>query len=174
MVTNVESLGKLIRGKSMDRERNRGLTPKSLWRWPSFIPSMWEDVEDKMSQWIGTESDISVSEDDKNIYVEAHMPGLSSKDIDVSLNNNTLWISGERREEEKDRNRRFYRQSKRSFNFQVELPGQVEENTEQAEYKDGILKITFAKKYESNMKKIAVKGSTSNHNENQNQTQQKK
>ncbi|WP_068471193.1 Hsp20/alpha crystallin family protein [Candidatus Protochlamydia phocaeensis] len=145
----------------MDRGRN--LVPRSFFRFPSSFPSLWEEMEDKMNQWIGwgNETGVSVSEDDQNIYVEAQLPGLKSEDIDISFHQNTLWIKGEKKEEEEDKDKKFYRRARNSFFYQVELPAQIEENTEQANYQDGILKITFKKTQQSQMRKIPIKSEES-------------
>lgn len=155
----------------MDRDphRNRGKTflPDLF----SSFPTSWEDFEDKMGYWFGKTTGVTVSEDDKNVYVEAHLPGLKPEELDVSLDRNTLKISGERKEESKDDERKFHSRAQRSFYYQVELPTQVEENTEQAQYQNGILQISFKKTRKDNIKKIAVKqgfsGSTSSKPDNE-------
>lgn len=148
----------------MNRDRN--LT-KSIWQYPktffsSNMPS-WDDVEETVNQWLGKNSGITVSEDEKNVYVEAHVPGLTPDDIQVSLDRNTLRIRAEKEEEEeKDEDRKFHRRAQNAFFYQVELPSQVEENTEQAHYQDGVLKISFNKTHRDNIRKIHVKSSSKN------------
>ncbi len=134
------------------------LVRRSLFRLPSSLPNLWEEMEDKMSQWMGWsgESGVSVSEDNQNVYVEAQLPGLKADDLDISFHQNTVWIKGERKEEEEDKDRKFYRRAKSSYFYQVDLPTQVEENTEQANYKEGILTITFKKTQQSQTRKISV------------------
>lgn len=142
----------------MDRGRN--LIPRSLFR--SF-PSLWEDMEDRMSQFMnwGSDTGVSVSEDNENVYVEAHLPGLTSDDLDIAFHQNTLWIKGSKKEEEEDKDKKFYRRAKNSFFYQVDLPTQVEENTEEAQYQDGVLRITFKKTRQGQMRKISVGGGSS-------------
>jgi HSP20 family protein len=152
----------------MDQNPNRNLPQRSLFRFPtSFFPSLWEEMGDRMNQLIGREGDtgISVSEDDKNVYVEAHLPGLKSSDIDISVHQNTLWIKGEKQEEEEDKEKKYYSRAKRTFYYQVELPSQVEESSEQAQYQDGVLKITFKKTQTSQVRKIPI-GSGNKQNKN--------
>jgi HSP20 family protein len=142
----------------MDRNRERGLVPHSFFRFPASIPSLWEELEDRMSQWMGGEGNtgVTVSEDDKNVYIEAQLPGLKPDDIDISVHQNTLWIKGEKKEDEEDKDKKFYRRARNTFYYQVELPSQVEENSEQAQFKDGILKIIFKKTQQSQVRKIPV------------------
>jgi len=122
------------------------------------IPSLWDELGEKMGQWMGSNKGVTVSEDKNKVYIEADLPGLSSKDLDISLHQHTLIIKGHKKEETEDKERRFYRRAQRSFYYEVELPSSVEENTEQAFYEDGVLKITFNKTAEGHMRKISIKG----------------
>ncbi len=142
----------------MDRGRN--LTLSSFFRPSSLFPNLWEEVGDRLSQRSGSENStgVTVSEDDQNIYIEAQLPGLTSNEIDVSLNQNTLWIRGEKLEEEEDRNRKYYRRASNTFFYQVDLPSQVEENSEQAQFQNGVLKINFKKIHQNQVRKIAIGG----------------
>lgn len=139
-------------------DRNQGLVPRSLFNWSTSFPNLWEDVENRMSQWMGSNANtgISVSEDDKNIYVEAQLPGLQAKDLDISLHQNTLWIKGEKKEEEEDKDRKYYRRARHSFFYQVELPSQAEEQSEQVSFQDGVLTLTFKKIQQAQVRKISV------------------
>lgn len=150
----------------MSRERN--FIPRSLLRWPTALPNLWEEMEDRMGRWMGSSEDtgVSVSEDDQNVYVDAQLPGLTSDDLDISVHQNTLWIKGEKKEEESDKDKKYYRRARSSFFYQVELPSQVEESSEQAQFQDGILKITFKKTQQSQVRKIAVKNDSKTHSKN--------
>lgn len=123
-----------------------------------FLPSLWEEMEDRLGRWgVGEgNSGVSVSEDDQHVYVEAHLPGLKSDQIDISLNQNTLWIKGEKEDVEEKR-KKYYRKARSSFIYQVELPNQVEESSEVAQFEDGVLKISFNKTKQSQARKIAIK-----------------
>lgn len=159
----------------MAQDPERELAPRSFFRFPSF-PSLWEEMEGRLSQWVGGEvnTGISVSEDDQHIYVEAQMPGLKADNVDISLNQNTLWIKGEKQDEEKE-GKKYYRRARSSFFYQVDLPGQVEEKSEQAEFVDGVLKISFAKAKDSQVRKISVKQNNQSQSQpvNKNQSQHK-
>lgn len=150
----------------MDRERSRSLIPRSFQRFSSSLPSLWEEMEDRMSQWMGGDSEtgVTVSEDNQHVYVEAQLPGLKSEDLDISIHQNTIWIKGERKEEEKDKDKKFYRRARNSFFYQVELPSQVEEGTEQAEFQDGVLTVTFKKTQQNQVRKISVRGDNKSKN----------
>lgn len=133
------------------------LAPRSFWDFPTFrLPSIWGEDED----WplIEAPSGLSVSEDERNVYVEAAVPGIEPDDVDVTFDKGTLWIKGEAKEEEEDKKKKFYRKASRSFSYHVSVPSEVDPNTEpEATYKNGVMKITFAKSPSSQPKKIKVK-----------------
>jgi HSP20 family protein len=90
---------------------------------------------------------VDVSEDEKNIYVEADMPGLEQKDITVTLREDVLTISASREEqkEQKEKNYRTMERVSRSFRRQILLDKPVDKNKIDAQYKNGVLKLTLPK-----------------------------
>lgn len=132
------------------------LIPRRLLSFPT-LPSIWDEDED----WLNlpsTQTGLSISEDEKNIYVEAAVPGIDPNNIDVSYQDGYVWIHGEVKDEEKDKKRKYYRQSAKSFSYRVAIPGDVDTNAEpEATYKNGMMIITFAKSPASQPKKIKVK-----------------
>ena len=132
------------------------IVPKSFWSFPT--KSLLSDDDFFAPTVTGT--DLSVSEDDKNVYIEANMPGLDSDDIDVTYHKGQLWLRGDKKEEEKDKKRKFYRYSSNSFSYRLAVPGNINEKSEpDAEYKNGVMKVTFKKLAEAQPKKISVKKS---------------
>lgn len=134
------------------------LVPSSFWSFPSFrIPSLWEDWEEEEKELMkGVPSGLSVYEDDKNIYVEAAVPGIEPKDIEVTFDRGLLWIKAEAKEEEKGK--KYYRKASRSYSYRVAVPGEIDEKTEpSATCKNGVMTVVFAKKAKAQPKKIAVK-----------------
>lgn len=104
------------------------------------------------------ESNLSLSEDDKNVYVEAGMPGLNENEIEITLERGVLWIRGHKKEEQD--NKKYHYRAKRSYSYQLALPESVDESKEpEAHYEKGVLKVTFAKTKSSPVKKISVKKS---------------
>lgn len=125
-------------------------------RWFNRVPSF----ESFFSE-AGPTSGLQVSSDEKHVYIEAHLPGLKEADIEVSLADDTLWIKGEKKEETKDKKRKFYRKSMQSFSYCVPLGEEVDLASEpQAKCEDGILTVTFKKKKEiaKDVKKIKIQG----------------
>lgn len=142
-------------------------------RWKSLFPSpnraselfslgkFFEDLEHDFESLGSNQSGLSVSSDEKNVFIEAHVPGLTAKDVEVSLeSNNILWIKGTKKEEEKDKKRKFYRHCQTAFSYCIPLWEDIDLSVEpEALCKDGVMKITLTKKKEQQIeaKKIKVK-----------------
>jgi len=101
---------------------------------------------------------LDVYQDKDNVFVKTELPGMKKEDIQISLQDNTLTISGERKQEKEIkegdgfRSERFFGRFHRS----VALPVPVQTNTVKAQYKDGILTVTLAKAEEAKPKHIEV------------------
>ena len=100
---------------------------------------------------------VDLYEDKDSFIVKAELPGMEKKNIDVSLHDGALTISGERRHEERKegathRTERFYGKFQRT----VTLPTKVEGDKVKANYKDGILTISLPKAEEAKPKQIEV------------------
>jgi HSP20 family protein len=103
---------------------------------------------------------INIEEDEKEFKVEMAAPGFSKKDFKVNIENNVLVISAEKKDEKKEENKEFKR---REFNYSsferaFTLPESVNEDHINAQYNDGILKLTLPKVAESKkkMKEISI------------------
>ena len=92
---------------------------------------------------------IDIQETDKSYVVTEDLPGLDKDKINISISGTTLTLEGLREEvkENKDEKSGFYSQERSygSFSRVVELSGPVDETKVQAEYKNGVLKITLPK-----------------------------
>jgi HSP20 family protein len=107
---------------------------------------------------------VDVREDADHIYVEAELPGFRKDDVDITLENQTLTISAERKEQTDGgkenkgelllNERRYSRYSRflRSFT----LSPTVDEQSVNAKLADGVLTITLNKREESKPRKISV------------------
>jgi len=104
---------------------------------------------------------LDVYEDKDRYVVKAELPGLKKEEIDVSLDGNTLSISGERKQEEERKEGDNFRSERYFGRFQrsLTLPAMVDGNKIQASYKDGVLSITLPKSEEAKPKQIQVKTS---------------
>ncbi len=91
----------------------RDLISRSFFDFPSFrIPSLWEEMEDFLTLPEATSQEASggltVSEDEKNVYVEAALPGIDPDKVEITMDRGMLWVRGEAAEEEKDKKRKFF------------------------------------------------------------------
>jgi HSP20 family protein len=102
---------------------------------------------------------VDIYEDNDKYVVKAELPGLRKEDIQVSLEGNTLTISGERKHEEEKKEGESYRAERFFGRFQrsVTLPTAVQAGKIDASYKDGILTVTLPKSEEAKPKQIQVR-----------------
>ena len=101
---------------------------------------------------------LDVYEDKDSFVVKAELPGMKKEDIEVSLHDGSLSISGERKTESKREDSEVYRAERFFGRFQrtVTLPTTVAADKVKAAYNDGILTITLPKTEEAKPKKIDV------------------
>jgi HSP20 family protein len=101
---------------------------------------------------------LDVYEDKDNLYVKAELPGMKREDIEVTLHDGTLSISGERKNESKHEDADVYRSERFFGRFQrtVALSSTVAADKVKAQYKDGILTVTLPKTEEAKPKYIDV------------------
>ena len=101
---------------------------------------------------------MDVYEDEHNIILKLEVPGIEQKDLDIRLENNTLTVRGERKFEKEEKQENFHRIERRygSFERAFKLPNTVDAEKVNANYDNGVLKITLAKKAEAKPKQIQV------------------
>jgi HSP20 family protein len=101
---------------------------------------------------------VDVYEDEHNIVLTAETPGIDEKDLDISVENNVLTISGERKMENEDKQDNFHRieRSYGRFTRSFNLPPTVDADNVKAEFNNGVLKITLAKREEAKPKQIKI------------------
>ena len=101
-------------------------------------------------------ADISETED--RIFIQAELPGIGQKDIELTLQGNVLTIRGEKKHEKegKDENHylgdRYYGSFRRTF----QLPGDIDADKATAAFDKGVLKISVPKMEELKSKKIEI------------------
>lgn len=131
-----------------------------------FLPSLPRafDIEPMWRQWpsVGlARPAVDYSEDDKAYRITAELPGMSEKDIDVSLSGDTLTIKGEKRSEKEEKAKNYYlsERSYGSFQRSFTLPDGVDRDKIEASFATGVLTLTLPKTPETvkQQKKIEVK-----------------
>jgi len=102
---------------------------------------------------------IEISETDKAIEVSAEMPALERKDVEISIDDDTLTIRGEKKVEESqgDKNVQHSERTYGVFLRVLQVPPGVDPSSVQATLSNGVLKIAIPKPAKSEPKKIEVK-----------------
>jgi HSP20 family protein len=104
---------------------------------------------------------LDVAEDDKAFRVSVELPGMSDKDVAVTVEDRTLTIRGEKKEEKEKKDKDVFRRERAygSFRRTIELPGDVDAAKIEARFKDGVLAIDLPKTKEAQdrVKQIPVK-----------------
>ncbi len=109
----------------------------------------------EINEWVPA---VDVYEDKENIVIEVEVPGMKEEDLKVTLENNTLTISGERKFEKEEKDKNYYRMERAygSFSRSFMLPENVDTKGIKAKYKDGVLILTLPKKAEAKPQSIAI------------------
>jgi HSP20 family protein len=101
---------------------------------------------------------VDVYEDKDTLQVKAELAGLKKEDIEISLHDGCLSLSGERKEEKKQEGREVYRSERwvGRFHRTISLPCRVEADKIQATYNDGVLTVVLPKAEEAKPKQIPI------------------
>jgi HSP20 family protein len=125
---------------------------------------VWEDMD---PSWTATQPNarnpssawprVNLYDEGSNLVLKADVPGLSEKDVHVTLNESGLSISGARKVAPPD-GYSAHRQERSSFSFSrsLTLPCKVNPEQTQASVKNGVLTVTLAKAPEAQPRQIAV------------------
>ena len=101
---------------------------------------------------------VDIYEQNGNIVLQAELPGLDPKEVDVRVENNVLTLRGQRKLEESVNQDSYHRveRSYGSFTRSFTLPNVIDTEKIQANYKDGVLRLTLPTKEEAKPKQIAI------------------
>lgn len=148
------------------------MAEKELKRWEPFkeMRSLWDQVDrlfgdffgrfplERRVQAIGYPS-VDVEETKDSVIVTAELPGINKKEINITLGEDTLTVSGEKKREKEEKGRTFYRaeRSYGSFERTIPLPCEIETNKAKAAFENGILTINLPKSEKAKRKEVSVK-----------------
>jgi len=101
---------------------------------------------------------VDISEDEHNITLQAEIPGVTDKDLNITLDNNVLTITGERKFKEEEKKENFHRIERRygKFTRSFTLPAGVDPQGVNATFENGVLNITLPKRDELKPKQITI------------------
>lgn len=99
-----------------------------------------------------------VVESAEKVTVNVEIPGIDPKDVDVSIKGNSLTIKGRKRAERAEKGKQYHMAERTYGEFErtIDIPPFVEMEKAEAEYNNGILKITIPKTENAKTKQIPV------------------
>ena len=122
------------------------------------MPS-WARLSSEPSLAISPATD--VSENDKEFKITAELPGMESKDVQITAADGYVTIRGEKKEEKKEEREGYFRQERSYGSFQrvVALPDTANFDKAEANFKNGVLTLAIPKKAgaQSKERKIEIK-----------------
>jgi HSP20 family protein len=124
----------------------------------------WDPINDLYRGWPSERVGITfnpmfdVRETNDAFILQADMPGMVEKDLDISLTNNRLVVSGKRENEQEVKGETYYRSERTwgSFSRSFNLPSDVDANKVTAELKSGVLYVNLPKTGDSMARKITI------------------
>ena len=101
---------------------------------------------------------IDISETDNEYKIEAELPGINQKEIDVKIDNNILTIKGKKEDvkEEKEKNYHLRERYYGAFQRSISLPNNIEPEKIKARFENGVLNISIPKSDKRTPKKIEI------------------
>ncbi|MEJ2215583.1 MAG: Hsp20/alpha crystallin family protein [Gemmatimonadota bacterium] len=140
-----------------------------------LMPSPMDAVDDlrrEMGRWFGDVSDqwetslrtlpTEVVETNEELRFMMEIPGMRLEDIDLTVENNILTVSGEKKEERKEGegegSYRLYERRYGHFERSFVLPQHANASQVDARYENGVLTVTFPKVEEAKPRRIEIRG----------------
>ena len=135
-----------------------------------------QDFEKRLSSWMGRpplkkEGDkesmrvmewaplVDITEDEKEYVIKADLPEIKKEDVNISVQDGVLSISGERKYEKEEKGKKYHRveRSYGSFERSFSVPADAEEEKVSAQFKDGVLVVHLPKGDNAKPKRLQVK-----------------
>jgi HSP20 family protein len=117
--------------------------------------NLWDSAE-RQALWIPA---VDVEETEKNYIFRAETPGLKKEDVKISVKDNVLTLSGEKKSEERQESSTYHRVERGYGSFQrtYSITKPIQADQISANYKDGLLEIVVPKAEEIKPKEIEIK-----------------
>ena len=102
---------------------------------------------------------VDITEDDKEWIVKADLPELKKEDVKVTVENGVLTLSGERKMEKEEKNKKYHRieRSYGAFVRSFSVPDGTDAEKVNAEFKEGVLKVHLPKSEKAKPKALDIK-----------------
>jgi len=101
---------------------------------------------------------VDIYENGDNLVLKAELPGFNPDDVEIRVEDNTLYLKGERKFEKEVKEQSYHRveRSYGAFTRTFSLPNSVDADKVAANFKDGVLTLTMPKKEEAKPKTIKI------------------
>lgn len=101
---------------------------------------------------------VDIQETDDGYRLQVELPGLSKDDVQITLENNVLRLSGERKFEKETKKENYHRIERTygTFSRSFALPTQVSSDKVEATFKDGVLSILVPKAEQAKPRRISI------------------
>ena len=101
---------------------------------------------------------VDIYENGDNLVLKAELPGINPDDVEVHVEDNTLYLKGERKFEKEVKEENYHRVERTygTFARTFSLPNTIDSNKVAANYKDGVLTLTLPKREEAKPKSIKI------------------
>jgi len=101
---------------------------------------------------------VDIYENGDNLVLKAELPGINPDDVEIRVEDNTLYLKGERKFEKEVKEQNYHRveRSYGTFTRSFSLPNSVDADKVGASYQDGVLTLTMPKKEEAKPKTIKI------------------
>lgn len=135
-----------------------------------FWADNWFPVTRMMEDFLSTNREgalmawgpnVDIAENSDGFEIHAELPGMKEADVNITLDNNVLTISGEKKQEVKDEQNGSYCRIERSygrFERSFSLPNTIKAEAVRAAFEDGVLRISLPKAEQAKSRKIAING----------------
>lgn len=139
--------------KEMEQMQNR---LASLWGMDPLRGNAGKEETLTIAEWSPR---VDIVEDEKEILVKAELPEMKKEDVKVEVDQGVLTVSGERKMEKEEKNKKYHRIEREygSFLRSFTLPPEVMADKVSAEFKDGILMVHLPKNGKAGAKAVEIK-----------------
>lgn len=136
-----------------------------LVRWNSALPSLFSELEKTFLSDCAPREAVNtfvpraeILESTDNFIVRTELPGVKKDAVKITLDNNLLKLSGEKRHEEENAKKTYHLRETRYGQFErsFRLSEGIDRQHIKADFKDGVLEITLPKTKEAQSREIAI------------------
>jgi HSP20 family protein len=142
----------------LTRYRPSGIfsVPRELDRFMEEALGSWGRGEN-LHEWFPV---TDVSETPESLTLRLEVPGLSRDQLKISVENNTLTVRGEKKQETSSEDETFHRTERSfgAFERSFTLPPYVDTDTVKASLHDGVLAVTLPRREEAKAREISIEG----------------